>query len=102
MPRKAGTNKQSNEMMSIGSLMARYRERLRPPQASVEKEVVVVIKEVTGYDITVAQVEYTVYSRTVALRVPSILKTELLTHKTAILDNLSKRLGTHHAPEVLL
>lgn len=94
--------KRSGEPTSISALLARYRDRLRPPQASVEGIAIEVVGEVTGYTLRPEQVVYTVATRTLAFRVPSILKTELLTHRTAILAGLEQRLGATHTPETLL
>ncbi len=94
--------KRSGELTSISTLLARYRDRIRPPQASVEQVVITVVAEVTGHTLRSDQVSYTVATRTLAFRVPSILKTELLTHRSTIQRGLKDRLGVSHAPEVLL
>lgn len=95
-------SKRSGELTSITSLLDRYRERLRPPQASVEKVVVAVIQEEIGISLRPEQVSYTVATKTLVLRVPSVLKTELLTKRQTILSVTKQRLGRHNAPETLL
>lgn len=89
-------------MKRVGDLFEKYRTRFKAPQASVEKECVVVIKEVSGFDLTTNQVAYTVSTRTVSLRVPSVLKSELRFHQQAILQELENRLGKDGCPKVIL
>lgn len=86
-------------MKKIGDLFEKYRKYFKAPQASVEKECVVVIKEVTGFDVPFEQVEYTVSTRSLYLKVPSILKSELKFHYSNILKLLVKRLGVDVAPK---
>lgn len=89
-------------MKRIGDLFEKYRTRFKAPQASVEKVCVEVIVELTGYMITVKQVSYTVSTRTISVSVPSLLKTELKFHQTAILKELENRLGKDGCPLVIL
>lgn len=85
-------------MKRLGDLFERYRTRIKAPQASVEKECVLVIKELTNFDLQVSQIEYTVSTKTISLRVPSILRTEILFKKEAILKQLSAHLGADSCP----
>lgn len=89
-------------MKQLGDLFEKYRLRLKAPQSTVEKECVVVIREVAGFTITAAQVTYTVSTRTISLQVPSLLKSELRFHHTAILQELENRLGRDGCPKVIL
>lgn len=86
-------------MKKIGDLFEKYRKHFKPPQASVEKECVRVIKEVTGFDVSLEQLEYKVNSRTLNLKVSSLLKSELRFHHQAIIDLLKERLGSETAPK---
>jgi hypothetical protein len=90
------------EMKHLGSLFDRYRKILVPPQASVEKRVAEIICELTPLTITKEQVSYSVGSKTIALKVPSILKSELQHHKTAILGRLESEMGIKNSPKVIL
>jgi|AntRauTorckE6833_2_1112554.scaffolds.fasta_scaffold01164_2 hypothetical protein len=85
-------------MKRLGDLFERYRTRIKAPQASVEKECLVIIKELTRFELTLDQIEYTVSTRTLSLRVPSILRTEILLQKGAILDKLKTHLGADNCP----
>lgn len=90
------------QMKHLGSLFARYQKILVPPQASVEKRVAEIICEITPLKITKEQVSYSVGSRTIVLKVPSILKSELQHHKTAILGRLESEMGVKNSPKVFL
>lgn len=85
-------------MKRLGDLFERYRTRIKAPQASVEKECIVIIKELTQFDIQLSQLEYTVGTRTISLRVPSILRTEILFKKAEILEKLKAHLGADNCP----
>ena len=88
-------------MKSIGSLFDKYRTHFKPPQASVEKEAVAVINDITGFKLVESQVKYSVATKTLSLQLPSILRTEVLFKKQQILDQLQKNLGKDGSPQVL-
>lgn len=88
-------------MKRMGDLFLKYKTRFKPPQASVEKECIMVIKELTGFQLLPTQVVYRVNSRTISVQVPSIIKSELRFHQAAILSELEKRLGKGGCPTVL-
>jgi hypothetical protein len=90
------------EMKHVGSLFARYQKILVPPQASVEKRFVEIVCEITPLTITKNQVAYSVSSRTISLTAPSVIKSELQHHKTAILEKLASEMGVKNAPKVIL
>ena len=89
-------------MKHVGSLFENFQKRFVPPQASVEKRVAEIICEITPLIITAEQVTYAVTSRTVSLKIPSILKSELQHQKTAILDRLVSEMGVKNAPKNIL
>ena len=89
-------------MKQIGSLFERYQKVLKAPQASVEKELLVVIKEVCGYELQRTQVRYVVASRTVYIQAPSLLRSELRFYHARILETMHARLGSESAPKVIL
>lgn len=90
------------QMKRIGDFFEKYRSRFRAPQASVEKACAEVILEVTGFEVTVEQITYTVNTRTVSLQIPSILKSELKFHHESILKKLTDQLGREGAPKTIL
>lgn len=90
------------KMKPVGDLFEKYKTLFKAPQATVEKECIVVVSEVTGYKLTPGQVSYTVSTRTISLRVPSILKSELKFYYSQILKVLENRLGVDGSPKVII
>ncbi len=86
----------------LGNLIDRYKRILRPPQASVEKEVIEVVKEMVGIELKPSQVTYTVSTRTISITAPSVIRSELKQVQQAILNELKNRLGVEHAPKAIL
>ncbi len=94
--------KPPSSMKAIGDLFERYRTHFKAPQGSVEKEVIEVIHSITGFRLEKKQVSYTVSTRTISLRVSSILKTEILFKKQEILNHLKNSLGKDNSPQTIL
>jgi hypothetical protein len=92
----------SESVHQLGNLLARYKAVLKPPQASVERECIMVVKEVTGIELLPQQVSYTVATKTLVLKTPSLLRSELLLQRQGILIELKKRLGEKRAPDVII
>jgi hypothetical protein len=90
------------KMKTVGDLFEKYRKLLKPPQASVEKECLEVIGEVTGFDLSDYKITYTVSTRTISLGVPSILKTEIKFNQEKILNQLKVNLGEANCPKVII
>ena len=88
-------------MKQIGSLFEKYKKNLRPPQASVEQEAAVVIQELTSIPVRVEQLSYTLGTRVLTLQTPSVVRSEVLKQKEAILKELQYRLGKKHGPKDL-
>lgn len=86
----------------LGNLLLKYKALLKPPQASVEKECIKVIQEVTRIELLPHQVSYTVSTRTLNIKAPSLLRSELMLHREAILGGLKRQLGEKSAPTTLL
>lgn len=89
------------EMKRIGDLFEKYRTRFKAPQATVERATIEVIKEVSGFELSLEQVTYTVSTRTVSLQVPSILKSELRFHHMVIIKKLEEKLGKDGSPQTI-
>lgn len=90
------------KMKRIGDLFEKYKTRLKAPQSTVEKECIKVIAEVTGHQLASGSVSYTVSTRTISLRVPSLLKSEIRFHHQTILKKLEENLGKETAPVVIV
>lgn len=83
----------------IGDLFSRYKKRLKPPQFSIEKTTHKVIEEVTPLKIPLEKIKYTVSTKTLAINVPSIVKSELSFYKKDILKALENELGINNSPK---
>jgi len=86
----------------LGNLLERYKKIFKPPQASVEKEAIVVIADVCGITLQPHQLSYTVATKTLYVKAPSLLRSELFMRRTAILEALKGRLGEGNCPTTLL
>jgi len=86
----------------LGNLLARYKKIFKPPQASVEKECIAVIIEVCGITLLPHQIEYQVATKTLQLKTPSLLRSELKLKSGLILAELAKRLDASTTPTTLL
>ncbi len=75
-----------------------YKNRLRPPQASIEKRMVECIREVTGIELQPNQIHYSVPTKTITLAIPSILKTEIKAQEEQILAHFKKVVTNRDAP----
>jgi hypothetical protein len=82
----------------IGNLFKRYQQKFKPPQKTVIVEAVVVIEEVTGIVVPHNQLSYTPHTRTLYIKTPSIIKSEIFRQKEGIKKALQKRLGESYSP----
>lgn len=92
-PRKS---KKINELFSV------YKNRLIPPQSSVENEVLIVIKEILGFRLRKNEVEYRVVSRTLSIKASSIIKQEIKIKENEVLFELKNRLGERSCPKSIV
>lgn len=90
--------KSDPKLKKINSLFDKYKKQLKAPESSVIKEVCEVIKDLTYLDIDKNQVTYNVATKVVTLKIPSVLKQEILLHQKDILLHLKGRLGDKSAP----
>jgi hypothetical protein len=91
----------TENLSQLGNLLLRYKKKFKPPQASVEKVAIEVIAEVCGYTLLPHQIEYTVSTKTLTIKAPSLVRSELKTHTVRILQLLRERL-LDSAPTTLL
>ena len=75
-----------------------YRKRLRAPQKTVIQSFCEVVGDVCSITLTPEMVSYTPASRTLVIKAPGQIKTELLFNKEEILVHLKGRLGPQNAP----
>jgi len=86
----------------INQLFEKYKRQLIAPQGSVKKAFCEVVHDLYGYTVKEEQLAYAVHSRTLTLKMPSTLKTELLLKKKEIIAHLKGRLGEKSAPVTFL
>ncbi len=84
----------------LGNLIERYKKILKPPQQSVIKEVIEVVKEVVKLQIDESKITYTVSSRTIHFQISGLLKTEIKKHQAQIIQKLTERLGEQNCPKM--
>jgi hypothetical protein len=88
-------------IQQLGNLLDRYKRHLKPPQASVEKECIYIIKELYGFVILPQQVSYSVSTKTLHIKTPSIMRSELVMKYPEIIHELKQRLG-ESAPQMIV
>ena len=89
-------------LKKVSDLFEAYRKRLRPPQQSVLRVFVEVVDELLSIQLEVEKLEYSVVSKTIHLKVPSAVRSELKLHEKELLAHLKARLGELAAPEHLV
>jgi len=94
--------KRRGEVTAIKDLFAKYKNTLRAPQKTVEIETIRVVGELLGIKIKEDQVTYTVSSRVLHIKAPSIIRQEVQLKNPAILAELKKRLGAKSAPASII
>ena len=94
--------KRRGEVTAIKDLFAKYKTTLRAPQKTVELETIRVVGELLGITLKEDQVAYTVSSRIVYIKAPSLIRQEVQLKNSAILAELQKRLGVKSAPTAIL
>ena len=85
----------------IGNLLSRYKDRLKPPQASVEKVFLEAVESITGLTIDKSRVRYNVAGRTISLQVSAMIKSELKTKQTELQKYLTEKLPKDRVPTVI-
>jgi len=86
----------------ISDLFASYKKRFKAPQKSVILAFVEVVRDVCEINLKESEVSYTPSSRTLALRAPGQIKSEILFQKEEILLHMKGRLGVQSAPTNIL
>lgn len=92
----------NDSVHQLGNLLLKYKTLLKPPQASVEKECISIIKSLTGMELLPHQLSYTVSTRTLVLKTPSLIRSELMMQREVILRELRLQLGEKNAPLSLI
>jgi hypothetical protein len=94
--------KRRGEITAIKNLFEKYRKTLQAPQKTVELEGIRIIGEMTNITLREDQLEYTVSTRVLSVKAPSLIKQEIKMKQQAVLDELKNRLGAKSAPQTIL
>jgi len=87
--------KQTGALTRIDALFAKYKNTLRPPQATVERAVCAAINEVVGCTLEPSQVRYTVATKLISINASSVLKQEIKLALPDIEEAVVRNLGPH-------
>ena len=93
--------KRRGEIIKVADLFEKYKKNLKAPQASVIKELIEVINDLTGISIDRKFIKYAVSTKTVSITAPAVLKQEIKLHKEDILLHLRARLGDNGVPKII-
>lgn len=94
--------KRRGEIVAVKDLFEKYRKTLQAPQKTVEMEAIRVVGEMLHINLKEDQVKYTVSSRVLAVKAPSLIRQEVAMKQKEVLAELKKRLGDKNAPQTIL
>ncbi len=86
----------------ISNLFEKYKKHLKAPQGSVKKCFCEIVDDLYGLQIDDKKIDYSVYKKTLILKVAAPLKSEILLHQKEILNHLKGRLGEKSAPTTII
>lgn len=82
----------------VSSLLEKYTGRLQAPEKTVVRGFCKAVKEILGLDIDEKWVSYTPATRTLGLRIPGTLKTEIQLKKKSLLEHMQTDVGAKNTP----
>jgi len=91
-----------SEVRKIGDLFEKYKHTLRAPQGVVTNAFIEVVTDLIGIEIPKEHISYSVHNKTLTMRIPGPLKTEILLKKKEILTHMKGRIGEQSVPKVFL
>lgn len=89
-------------MKTLGSILEVYKNKIKPPQASVEKVCIDIIAIEVGFQLEPTVITYIPSTRTIKLNIPSLVKQEIKLKESSILQKLSTKLGKESCPKIIL
>jgi hypothetical protein len=90
------------DVKKVGDLFEKYKHTLRAPQGIVTGAFIEVVADLVGIEIPKERVSYSVYNKTLTMRISGPLKTEIFLKKKEILTHMKGRIGEQSVPKVLL
>lgn len=89
-------------MSSLADLCKRYQNRFQAPQATVEMVAKQKLKELSGFDYKIEYINYVVNTRTLYIKGPSLMRSEIAFYKGQLLSALAEELGKSNAPKIII
>jgi hypothetical protein len=86
----------------IGDLFEGYRKRLQAPQKSVIAVAIEVIHDLLGVSLDAKVFSYSPHTKTLSIKAPGMVKSEITLQKTEILAHMKGRLGEKSAPTTII
>ncbi len=98
-----GKRKQRGQgIVKVSDLFKKYTDVLRAPQGSVVEAFLAAIFETLGIRLEKDQCTYTVSSKTLMVRAPGMIKSEIKLQKQTILKKMEEKLGKKSVPKEIL
>lgn len=94
--------KGSGEIKKLSTLFEKYKLTLKAPQGVVTECFREVVAELIKIDIAKQNITYSVFTKTLSIRVSGPLKSEILLRKKEIINHMKGRLGEQSAPKEIL
>ena len=90
------------DVVKVGDLFDKYKRILKAPQGVTITAFIEVVNDLIGVEIPKERISYSIHNKTLTLRIPGPLKTEILLHKKEILIHMQGRIGRQSVPKVIL
>jgi len=90
------------DVKKVGDLFDKYKRILKAPQGVVVDSFIEVVSDLVGIEIPKDRIVYTVYNKTLTLRVSGVLKTEIFLKKKEIILHMKGRIGEKSIPKIFL
>jgi len=94
--------KKQREITHISKLFLKYTHILKPPQKSIIKASIEVVKDIYDIDLNENNCTYQTNTKVLILHIPGIMKSELLLNKSTLLSEIAKKVGAKNAPKNIL
>lgn len=88
--------------LPLGSLLERYRKKLRPPQGVVIEAFCAAAEAKLSVPLRKSSVRYNVHTQTISITASGPQKSEVLLHARAVLEECTDVLGAQHAPKRII
>ena len=89
-------------IIKVSDLFKKYKDVLKAPQGVVVTAFIEVIFDLLGVRIEKEHCTYSVATKTLAVRVPGMIKSEIKLRKKLILQLIGQKIGVKSAPNEIL